>query len=260
MADRQQQAAARQLLTHTQTLGLQLPKPVLEAYARVEKIRAGIASIPPHSLTGVAAAVAGALGRDADPLTDPEVARAIALNVITMPATIDHIEGTSFWPLSEALTEYQDDIVAALRKPFYQAATVLVAAHESIGDLDLKEDSQAILKKGGTIASVWAGAVEASKLIDTIVVTWVGLSQLVRPEPADRRWLNLRLVNPTAEVWNDLDLARVQLTPWDAVRAGLALTLPTRSEYTERRAAIVEQRAELAAAAATPAKTGAFWA
>src|SRR5450759_1116592 len=81
--DRIQQSAARQLFTTADTLGLQLPKPVLQARARVEKIRLGVESIPAHRLTGVAAAVADALGRDADPLTDPEVVRAIALNVIT---------------------------------------------------------------------------------------------------------------------------------------------------------------------------------
>lgn len=251
--DRQQQAAATQLLTHAQTLGLPLPKPVLEAYARVEKVRAGMGSIAAHNLTGVAAAVADALGRDADPTTDPEVAQAIALNVITGPGVLVHVEEASFSRLLEACDHAQDEIVAAFRKPFDQAAATLALAHERIGDLDLTKDSEAILKKGGDIAAVWAEAVEATKLIDAVVVSWVVLGQIIHPEPIDRRWLNLRIVNPTAGEWDRADLGLRQITAWDAVRVGMELSLPTLSEYTERRAAIVKQRAKIQAAASAEA-------
>ena len=248
--DRQQQAAARQLLTHAKTLGLQLPKPVREAHAKVEKIRAGMGSIPAHNLAGVATAVAAALGRDADPTTDPEVAQAIALNAITMPSVIDHIEAASFSGLWEACRDHQDDIVAELRKPFDKAAAALVVAHERIGDFDLKTDSNDILKQGGDIAAVWAQAVEADKLIASVVASWFELGQFLHPGLADRRWVNLRLVNPPADVWDEHDLSRTLLGPWDAVRAGLALTLPTLAGFDERRANLTARRAEIAAAAA----------
>jgi len=252
--DRQQQSAATQILTHTQTLGLPLPKPVLEAHARVGKVRAGKNSIPAHNLTGVAAAVADALGRDADPTTDPEVVRAIALNVITGPGVLVHVEEASFSRLWVAYRECEDEIVAELRKPFDQAAATLALAHERIGDLDLTKDSEAILKKGGDIAAVWAGAVEANKTIDSVILTWVALGQLIHPEPIDRRWLNLRIVNPTADKWDQADLSLKQITAWDAVRAGIGLSLPTLSEYTERRAVIVKQRAKIQASAGEPPK------
>lgn len=263
--DRQQQAAARQVFTFTEKAGIRLPKPVLDARAKVDKIRAGVALIPPFNRDGVAIAVADALARDADPAFDPKVARAIALAAITMPAVIDNVESAAFELLWEACREEQDALVDELRKPFDKAAAVLVAAHKRIGDLDLKADSQAILKLGTDVAAVWAGAIEADREILDIIVAWNSLSRFLSGTggTADARWVNLRLVNPPAEVWNDLDLERNRLDPWDAVRAGLALTLPTLTGVDERRAAIAAQRAELAAAAAaaaTPAKTGAFWA
>lgn len=256
--DRQQQAAARQVFTHAAKVGLQFPKPVRDAHAKVEKIRAGVSLIPPHNRDGVTFAVADALSRDADPTTDPKVARAIALQTITMPNVIDNIEGAAFQGLWDACREHQDAIVAEMREPFDKAAAVLVAAHKRIGDLDLRKDSQAILKLGDDIADVWARAVEADQQITGIIVSWASLGRFVSTTNiGDARWVNMRLVNPPAEVWNDLDLERVRLEPWDAVRAGLALTLPTLAGFDERRANLTARRAEIAAAAAaTPARAG----
>lgn len=250
----QQQANARQLFTHADALGLKLPRPVLEARAMVEKIRVSAEKIPAQNIGGIAAAVADALGRDADPFDDAEVARAVAHHVIHGPGVLANVLEAPVMRLWEACHEYRDDIVAELRSPFDKAAAVLVVAHERIGDLDLRTDSEAILKKGGNIAKLWAEAVEADKQIGSVVITWVSLSQFNHPEPIDRRWLNLRIINPPADVWDELDLGLRKLTPWDAVRAGLELTLPTLAEYTERRDAIVEQRAELEAAASEPHK------
>ena len=259
--DRQQAAAARQVFTFTEKAGIRLPKPVLDARAKVEKIRAGVALIPPFNRDGVALAVADALARDADPAVDPKVARAIGLAAITQSGVIDHVEGAAFDLLWEACRENQDAMVVELRKPFDKAAAVLVDAHKRIGDLDLKADSQAILKLGDNIAEVWAGAIEADKQISEVIVAWASLSRFLSGTGgmADARWVNLRLVNPPAEVWNDLDLERTRLEPWDCVRAGLALTLPTLTEVDERRASIAAQRAELAAAAVEPVRSASFW-
>ena len=251
--ERQQMTNARQLFTAAEKLGLKLPKPVLQAQARLEKIRTGADAIPAHALGGVAAAVADALGRDADPTTDPEVARAIAHSVITGPGVLVHVEEAAFTRLWDVIAEHQDEIVDQLRTPFDRAAATLVDAHSRIGDLDLTADSGAILKMGGNIATVWAEAVAADKLIDSVVLAWVGLGQLIHPEIVDRHWMNLRLVNTTAAEWDQADLSRKAITAWDAARLGIELSLPTRAEYNARREAITEQRADAhAIATATP--------
>jgi len=258
--DRQQAAAARQVFTFTEKAGIRLPKPILDARAKVEKIRAGVALIPPFNRDGVTAAVADALARDADPAFDPKVARAIALAAITQSGVIDHVESAAFELLWEACRAEQDALIVELRKPFDKAAAVLVAAHERIGDLDLHTDSQAILKLGADVAAVWAGAVAADREISEVVVAWNSLGRFLSGSGmADARWVNLRLVNPPAEVWNDLDLERNRLDPWSAVRAGLVLTLPTLTEVDGRRASIAAQRAELAAAAVEPVRSASFW-
>ena len=223
------------------------------ANTTAEKIRTGIAAIPPHNLTGVATAVAVALALGADPLTDPKVAKAIALDRVTAQGVLASIEDASYTRLGEACEEHQDEIVAALRKPFDKAAASIVAAHERIGDVDLA-DSDLILKKGGDIASVWAEAVEANKLIDDIVNTWVALDQFVHTSTIDRRWINLRIVDTTAETWDEADMERKTLTAWDAVRVGATLSLPTRAEVDERRAAITNRRAEIQAEAVAEPK------
>ncbi|MDO8646119.1 MAG: hypothetical protein Q7R42_06030 [Candidatus Planktophila sp.] len=245
--DRIQISALNQFMAQAETLGLKLPKAVGEGHARMEKVAKGIESIPAHNLTGVASAVADALSRDADPTTDPEVLRAIAHSVITGTGIAVNVEAASYSQLRDLYEQFQDEIVDELRKPFDLAAAALVLAHERIGDLDLKDDSKAILAKGGDIAKVWATAVEASKAIENVVLAWVSLGQFIKEELLDRRWLNLRLVNPSAEIFDANDWSRVAVTPWGAVRAGVELSLPTRSEYVERRAAITNQRAELEA-------------
>ena len=243
--DRQQISAANQLFAAVRTLDLKLPKQVAEALEQVDAVRAAVKLIPPHDRQGTARAVADALIQGADPLTDPDVARAITHAAITQPGVIDHIETAAFMRLWDAVNAHSDDMVAAMRKPFDKAADVLVAAHESIGNLDLKADSEDILKKGGDIAKVWAGAVEASETIDTVILAWAMLGRFINTSPTDARWLNLRLINTTAHKFDDLDLSRKTLTPYDAVRLGVPLTLPTLSEYAGRRAAIVEQRQKI---------------
>ncbi|MFZ2228295.1 MAG: hypothetical protein WA090_09405 [Candidatus Nanopelagicaceae bacterium] len=246
--DRSQMASLRNLLAQAQALGIKLPKPISTAQATLEKIRAGAAAIPPHDLSGVANAVADSLARDADPVTDPAVAKAIALSVITSSAVVNNIEAVGMERLAQSCADHADDIVIAMRIPFDAAAAVLVTSHKQIGDVDLK-DSAAILRQGGNVASVWADAVTASKAIDAIIVAWHSLSQIIRPEQADRRWVALRMIDASAEVYDRLNASGVAVTPWEAVCGGAKLSLPTLSEYTERRAAITAERAEIQEAA-----------
>lgn len=246
--DRAQIASLRNLQAQAQALGIKLPKSISTAQATLEKIRKGAAAIPAHDLSGVANAVADSLALGIDPVTDPAVARAITLSVITSSAVVNNIEAVGLERLAALCADHADGIVTAMRVPFDAAAAVLVTAHERIGDVDLK-DSAAILKQGGDIASVWADAVNASKAIDSIVVAWHSLTQIVRAEQVDRRWTALRMIDVNAETFDRLTASGAAVTVWDAVCAGAVLSLPTLAEYAQRRAAITEERAEIAAAA-----------
>jgi hypothetical protein len=249
--DREHQAAARQLFSTADALGIQLPKPVVDAREVVEKIRAGAATMAAgQSRTGVADAVGDALARGANPAKDRAVAEAITRDVITSQAVIDHVEDAAFDRLWETCGEQRDEIVAGLRAPFGTAAAVLTAAHQRIGDKDLSADSEQILRLGGDVATVWSDAVQATKTIDSVVAAWVALGMFLHAANADRRWANLRLVSPDAATWDELGLSDRAITAWDALRAGVPLTMPTFAEFNERQAAIVEQRAEAQAALA----------
>jgi len=70
-----------------------------------------------------------------------------------------------------------------------------------------------------------------------------GFNGTSQPDP---RWLNLRITNPPAGMWDDLELERKSLTPYDAVRLGLSLSLPTQPEYEQRRGDIADHRAQVA--------------
>jgi len=244
--DRQTQTAARQLFAAVQTLDLRLPKQVEAARGQLDAVRLAVENIPPHDREGVARAVADALIEGADPLTDPGVARAIQHAAITQPSTLDGVETSALMRLWEAVNEHSDEMVDAMRKPFDKAAEVLVAAHEQIGDLDLKADSEAILKKGGGIASAYTGAVEASEAINAVTLAWSMLDNLAGTSQVDPRWVALRITNPQAGKFDELELERKSLAPYEAVRLGLPLSLPTLPEYTQRRAAITEYRAQVA--------------
>jgi len=238
-----QQASARQFLTLANTLGVKLPKAVTAAVDLAETIRERVSRLPAAEGNALPSAVADALARGVDVATDPEVCRVIALRAIQAPNVLESVETASFMSLQDALREHEDAIVEELRKPFDHAAAGLVKAHERIGNIPLT-DTARIVSKGGDIASVWAAAVEASKTIESVVNAWVSLGYLLRSATVDKRWKNLRLVDPTAAEFDDADLANTALDPWGAVLGGFELSLPTFGEYAERRDAIVQGRAE----------------
>lgn len=240
---RSQQTQARQLYTHASTLGIVIPKPVLTAYKMVENVRERAARFTVGQPDALGRSVADALARDVDPTTDPEVIRVVVRNAIQGPGVAESAEAVAFTRLQDLIHEHSDQIVTELRKPFDQAALALSKAHTRIGDIPL-EDSAAILRQGNDIAAVWAAAIEASKTIESAVLGWVALSQVIRETTVDRRWLNLRLVTATATQFDDANLSDKNLDPWGAVLGGFELSLPTIAEYDERQQAIIQGRAD----------------
>jgi hypothetical protein len=241
--DRTQQARARQIFTQATSLGIKLPKAVTDAHSRAENIRERSSCLEPGTQNPLGVVVADALARGVDPTTDPEVTRVIALCAIQAPGVRESVETAASTRLQDVYRDHADAIVEELREPFDQAVAELVKARERIGDHELT-DTATILAKGDDIATVWAAAIEASRIIESAIAGWVALSMFLDGRAVDKRWLNLRLVRTTAAQYDDADLSNKKLTPWGAVLGGFELSLPTIAEYAERQAAIVQGRAD----------------
>ena len=109
----------------------------------------------------------------------------------------------------------------------------LLAAHPRIGDVPL-EETAAIVAKGGDIAAVWASARQANDTVATITEGWAMLGQLTHLAPCDNRHRVLQMSAVDFSTWSAHSLQDRRLTPWEAVRLGLPLALPTFTEYRKR--------------------------
>jgi hypothetical protein len=226
---------ARILLNALSSSGAKAPK-IAAAFEHATKIATTVRSLgtPPGAMV---VAVAAALEDDRDPADDHEVQRLVTMNGFASPGIMAEVEAIAFDDFAGVCTRDRDDIVTALRAPFDVAAATLAEAHNRIGDIPL-EDTGAIMRRGDDIAAVWAKATAAAKVIDTITAGWAALGELTRTVPADQRYRVLRLAAVDYATWTEREFAGKKLSPWDATRAGLTLSLPTVSEYRQRVAAI----------------------
>jgi hypothetical protein len=145
----------------------------------------------------------------------------------------DAIAGAALDGIRDACLAHLDEIVTAWRKPFDQAAGELVETHDRIGDLAL-EDTATIVARGGDIADVWATAKGADQVISQVLSGWSNLMMLVRV-PVNASHRPLKLAALAKNQWRTLP---AKLSAWDAVGAGLTLSLPTLDEYRARVARI----------------------
>jgi hypothetical protein len=182
------------------------------------------------------------------------VQRVLTIRAIANEGVWQGVDALVFDAFRATLLEHADDVVHAWRTPFDKAAATLAAAHAKLGSVAL-EDTAAIVNQGGDSAAVWADAQSASAVITTITGGWVALGQLTDLARVDQRFRVLHLVDVDYQTWQDQQLERRKLTPWQAVLAELTLSLPTMAEYRRRIAAIedghrqAQQRAEAEARA-----------
>jgi len=228
-------ATARTLLNAIETTGASMPK-VAAAYAHATKISdSGRAlGIPQDAL---ALAVSAALEDDRDPGDDPEVRRIVTTNAFANPAVAQAVDAQAFEGFRAVCRHNLDAIVKALRTPFAAAAATLAEAHSRIGDVPL-EDTGTIMRKGADVAEVWAKATAAVKVIDAADAGWQALGTITGASASDRRYRVLRFASVDYATWVEREFEGMKLSPWDATRAGLTLSLPTVTEYRERVAVI----------------------
>jgi len=236
-------ATARTLLSAIESTGASMPK-VAAAYAHATKISDSVNAlgIPQDAL---ALAVSAALEDDRDPGDDPEVRRIVTTNAFANPAVAQAVDAQAFEGFRAVCRHNLDAIVVALRTPFDAAAATLAEAHARIGDVPL-EDTGAIMRRGEDIAEVWAKATTAVKVIEAADAGWQALGEITRASSSDQRYRVLRIADVPYSEWISSELEGKKLKPWDAMLAGLTLSLPTMSEYRQRVAVIVAGHAGVA--------------
>jgi hypothetical protein len=247
-----ERTTAQPVLDVTIATGASIPKAVHAAYAETARVTAAVAQLgsPPGAL-GVA--VAAAIAEHRDPASDDEVVRIVVTGAIANQATIDNVTAIAYGRLREVVTQHSDAITDGWRKPFDEAVDALVAAHEALGNVRL-EETATIVSRGGDAAARWGSAQQASATIVAIAEAWRSLGMFTHRAGLDngRRALVLSAVD--WDTWTRLGLLDSRLSPWDALRLGLTLSLPTFTEYKQWLAALEAGR-QGAAEAARPLDT-----
>jgi hypothetical protein len=177
----------------------------------------------------LATAVAKALDAGIDPGRDEQV-----ISIVVRSQFSDGIAASVgalvYDDVRQVLREVADEVVLAWRPVFDDSASALVAAHGVIGDLDLA-DSAGVLNLGPTGAGAWGSARAAIAVLDVIDAGWQAAGSVTRLRDRDQRHVALRFAESTYEQWTEHGLDRKRVTPWDCVRLGLQLRLPTFAEY-----------------------------
>jgi len=233
-----------------------MPTALAVALARSARLtEAARTLMPPEGAIGVAVTTAIDDGRD--PSTDAEVQRLLTATALGSNYNLpDQIVGAATEEVREVCRERADQIVGIWSKPFDQAAAALAKAHDQLGNVALDQPGE-ILAQGGDAAKTWVNADEASKTIDHIAGGWLALGELTRLSSQDPRYRVLRTAAVDPKAWQELQLERKKLSPWQLVLGGVDLSLPTFGQYTERVRAVQSAQAR---AAADAEQAGLDWA
>lgn len=226
-------AHIRQLLASAAATGIKLPPTVTAATERATRLSAAVRSINPPE-TALYEAIAAAVDNGTDPAADAEVQRVLAGRSLATEGVIRGTDTASAAATTAALYEHRDGVVQTWRKPFGTAAATLVKAYAVLGSVDL-DDTATILQMGAHAADAWGDARKAITMIRSIGDGWTALANLHRVQLNPARAI-LRIAHVEPDRWADLDIGRAD--PWQAIAAGLTLSLPTLREYLDRCEAI----------------------
>lgn len=192
--------------------------------------------MPADGAVGVA--VTAALDDGRDPAADPAVQRALAAMTLAGNHHLtDHVTGAAVERVRGICQQQADSIIAGWSKAFDQAAAALTAAHGRLGSVAL-EDTTAIVAIGGDAAAVWAQSQAAVATIEATVAGWSALASFTRLVTVNPRRRVLVLADVDYPTWCNLE--RHNHGPWDALLAGLTLSLPTFAKYRAR-VRVIEQ-------------------
>jgi len=226
-------AHIRAIVASAAATGIKLPGPVTAAVERAARLAAAVRSVdqPEHALYE---AIAAAVDAGIDPAADTGVQRVLTGRSLATEGVMRGTDQVGATATIAVLHEHRDTIVQLGRKPFAAAAAALLEAHVVLGGAEL-DDAAAILPMGANAADAWASARRAVGVIRAIGDGWVALAGLIGV-PLDPARAVLRIAEVQPDGWADLDTRKAD--PWQAIQAGLILTLPTLREYVDRNRAI----------------------
>lgn len=221
-----------QIIGNLEGHGVTVDKSIKTEYATLvglsERLR-DLSSGPNFAKSVVAALEAGE-----DP-TGPEMLPALLRRAISENLT--GIEDV----LNARSIEFVQDCAPRLlklhEKPFTSAAAVIHAAHDQFGDVPL-EDTEAILKRGGDAATVWAGAQAACSSITRMLQTWKVLGTVASSVRASQQYRLLRIAEIPPATFVKRRLGRVEMSPWEVARQGYRLSFADQDALAARIAAV----------------------
>ncbi|WP_146244043.1 hypothetical protein [Curtobacterium sp. MCBD17_013] len=239
------------IITTTENLGVAVPTPVADAYARYTKTDTALRTVYVGD-GALATAVLAALDAGQDPNVDHEVQRIVTSAAAGNEAVATQVRSKVLQDLVAALTDSADDLVAAWQEPFNAAAADIATTAAQLGPISLAA-TDAVVRQGGEAADQWAKASQANATIDTIVGAWTTLAMQTRFVPLNNRNGMLRFTDPTFDQWDSIPLSEAKYNAWDAYGLGLKLSLASSADYIARGQAMEAGYQQIAGAAADTA-------
>lgn len=237
------------IATIGRVIGLgQIPKCVVELNARATALTVGARAMV-EPATALGATLVAALDRGDDPLDDPAVARSLTATGLVQLASVGVVEESVVAIHRDVYRANVDEIVKAMTVTFDKARDRLLTARDVLGDVDLGDATTILARGGADTAAAWTAARESGATIIDVVGGWTVVHDFTGILPAAKRWQSMRYCDPSVDQANEFGLDNTAVTPWDAARLGVPLSLPaSASEYRTRVATI--ERARTAAQAA----------
>lgn len=219
------------IVSSSAAVGVTLPAAVLEAQERAAKVVAGVQHAYPRE--GLAQPVYEALMAGNDPAADALVQRAYIAMQIGSPGIAQQVEALAAEDIRQAFSAHADAMITAWRQPFDDAAAVLKDGLQRLGPVSLSDTTE-VLDQGGDAAEVWSNVQAALTTLNTITAAWAQLGEVTRLVNPNPNYPALKLTAVSAQTWREQELTRKRLGPWDAIKAGHKLSLPTFAEYAQR--------------------------
>lgn len=230
---------ARFIMTTARDLGIKLPKAITTAQDSIDAVRRAHDSIPRPA---IADAFTAAVLKNRDPLSDPEVVRAIVSERLVADGMGRAAADACERRLCTTIGSHQQQLVDLMRVPFDTAVAHLTEAHDLFGDLNLDDTTNA-LRAGGSAANVWGSAVAAIKTVKQIEKMWHAthaLNQQTMLTTTSKR-SSLCWLDPGKGMDEWIPLPPNPIDAWQATRLGFTLALADPDEYARRLKTVTEE-------------------
>lgn len=233
---------AETTLAHYAKTGADLPEQVAEAVAIRRKVSEHISTMQ-AAKDGAGDTLYDAI---ANGTTRSKEITALA-TTHALAQTLGKVQQRAEDELTAAITTHADLMVHELRKVHTPLVDTLARSHQTLGDMDIREDHERVLDMGAGAAAAWSKGYEADEQMTHLAKTWRSLALTAR-WCGDSSVGLYGLVKWDAVTWLDtnheLRAAAIGKSPWDAVRKGWDLHLPTKADMIELKEAIAaeEQR------------------